>query len=210
VIADLIGSRGGSSGRELSRAPHGGFRGEGVQNMRRMTWNVLLVTLALTMLAGAARAQRGAGSDFERTAPGDGRPGPGGPGFGPSLGWDGPPGMRRPSGMPGPRGIRPDELEALGLSDAQRRQLDTLRDGEIRESIRLDADARIAELDLERLIEVDKPDPEALARQVDKITGLRSKLLLGRVNLQVAIRGLLAPQQRTKLRSMRATDGPRR
>ena len=179
--------------------------------MRRMTLSALLVTMALMTLAGIAGAQHGGGPAFERMAAGGDRSGgPGGPGFGPPPGAGGPPGMGRPPGITGPRGIRPYELEALGLSDAQRRQLDALRDDEIRDSIRLDADARIAELDLDHLIESDRPDPAELARQVDKIAGLRSKLLLGHVNLQVAIRAMLTPQQRAKLRSLRAADAPRR
>jgi Spy/CpxP family protein refolding chaperone len=123
----------------------------------------------------------------------------GGPGMGPRH--EGGSGM--PMGGPGPR-----EWERLGLSDAQRRKLDDLRDVEQRKVIRLEADLRIAELDLRRLVAGDLPSLQTLGAQVDRIADLRAGILKARLATELGLRGILTPDQRARLRQL--GPGPRR
>lgn len=163
-----------------------------------------IVFLAALVLGGAALAQPGPGPGGPPGGPPDGPngrmgppPGRGGPGgrgerFGP------PPGMGGPgAGLMIPP---PEAFERLGLSDAQRTKLEALRDGERRRAIRSDAEVRLAEMDLVKLVESDKPDATAIHQAIEHLMTLRTEQLKGRAEAVVAMRALLTPEQRAKLR----------
>ena len=105
---------------------------------------------------------------------------------------------------PGPPPI--ERFEELKLTDAQRAKIETLRDAERRKTIRLDADARIAEMDLEDAIDAGGD----VAPLVDRVADLRRQILTARVATRVAVRAILTPEQRTKLKSLRPPrpEGP--
>src|SRR5262245_42669929 len=108
----------------------------GGQAMRSRMFVMGVTAAALLCVAiGNAIAQPPAGGGFPpMAASGFGLPGRGGP----------------PSG---PRGIGPEELSQLGLTDTQRARIEALHDDAMRAAIQTDAAARIAELDLQRMIE---------------------------------------------------------
>ena len=110
--------------------------------------------------------------------PGDGRPM-----------HDGPPPLER--------------LAELKLTDAQRTKIFEWRSAEMRKTIRLETDARIAEMDLEDAID----SGADTAPIVDRIADLRRQILAARVATRVAVRALLTPEQRAKLRTLRP-EGP--
>lgn len=181
---------------------------------RRMLVGLALGLAGVLAMAGAARAQ----ADREwGMQPGPDRPTmamaasggmePGGPppaeGHGPGMGPRGEGGPGLPMGGPGPR-----EWERLGLGEAQRRKLDDLRDVEQRKVIRLEADLRIAELDLRRLVAGDLPSLQTLGAQVDRIADLRAGILKARLATELGLRGILTPDQRARLRQL--GPGPRR
>ena len=118
----------------------------------------------------------------------------------------GPPGRGGPP--PGPRGIGPEELAQLGLTDQQRTRVEALHDDAMRSTIQTDAAARIAELDLQRMIEASPADTIVIAKQVERIGALRVQMLATRVRTEVAVRALLTPQQRAKLKTLLAERGP--
>jgi hypothetical protein len=100
--------------------------------------------------------------------------------------------------------------EKLGLSADQVRQLERLRDDFQRESIRKDADQRIAELDLERLLEgpsVDMARVEAKIREIEK---LRADLRLARIRAVEKGKEQLTPEQRAKLQDILGEASPAR
>jgi len=107
--------------------------------------------------------------------------------------------------QPGPHMGPPplEKLEALKLTDTQRTKIETLRDAERRKAIPLEADVRLAEMDLEDAIE----QGGDTAPIVDRIASLRGQMLAARVATRVAVRAVLTPEQRTKLKSMRP-EGP--
>lgn len=145
-----------------------------------------LAAACLVAVAGLARAQErregGAGPDLGGPGPMMGVPGLGGP-------------------MMPMRGPDPEKWERLGLSDGQRRRLEDLRDVEERKLIRLEADLRIAGLDLRRLVAGERPNLQAIGMQVDRIADLRAEVMKARIATQIGMREVLTPGQRAQLRA---------
>jgi Spy/CpxP family protein refolding chaperone len=100
---------------------------------------------------------------------------------------------------PGPLGPGPQGFERLGLTDAQREKLASLRDEELRKAIRTEADLRIAELDLRKLAEDEHPNLQAIGAQVDRLLALRANWMKSRIAGMIAARAVLTPAQRAKL-----------
>jgi len=98
-----------------------------------------------------------------------------------------------------------ERFEALKLTDAQKTKIAALHAHERRKAIRLDADARIAEMDLEDAIDTGTDVAPLVARVAD----LRGQLLAARTATRVAVRALLTPEQRTKLKSLPPPGPPR-
>ncbi len=184
----------------------------------KRTWimTVLITVFCVVALESAAIAQpgghrgrEGGGAGAPMGPPGFARgdfpPPPGGPmggpgdEFGPGGGPPGPPrGSRPPS---------PEELERIGVSAAQRAKIEALRDDSMRRTIRLMADVRIAELDLRALIESDAPDASAVEVAIDRVGGLRTAMHKAHAMEMLAVRALLTPDQRAKLKKSRALSG---
>lgn len=143
---------------------------------------------------GAAPEAVGPGPTMETMEPGTG---PGGP----PMSGRGP--------MPGMRGAGPRVWERLGLSDAQRRRLEELRNAEERKTIRLETDLRIAELDLRVLVAGERPDLRAIGEQVDHIADLRGEMMKAHLATDLGMRQVLTPGQRARLGEGRAGVLPR-
>lgn len=162
---------------------------------------VLATLICVALLHGTALAQRGPASG---PGPGGFPPGPGGP-----HGEFGPPGPPPP-----PWATRPEALERLGLTDAQRSKLQALHEANMRTMIRAEADVRIAELDLDALIQQDSPDAKAIDAAADKVGALRLSMHKAMITEALGMRALLTPEQRSRLRKlapgMPRGDGPRR
>ena len=108
-----------------------------------------------------------------------------------------------PERPPGPPPL--ERFEELKLTDAQKTKIAALRSEERRKSIRLEADARIAEMDLEDAIDSGADVAPLVARVAD----LRGQLLAARTEMRVAVRALLTPEQRAKLKTLRPPGPPR-
>jgi Heavy-metal resistance len=92
--------------------------------------------------------------------------------------------------------------EKLGLSDDQVRRMEQLRTNYEKESIRRDADIRVAEMDLDALVDapsVDMVKVEAKVREIEKLHG---DLRLARIRAIEKGKELLTPDQRKKLREL--------
>ena len=130
----------------------------------------------------------------------DGMRGPGGP---PGMGGP-PPGEFPPGGPPGLRpGLHfppPEALAPLDLSDSQRERIDALRDKVRRASIRLEAEIRLAEMDVEEVIASDEPSERDLEDALTHLEDVRTSLLRTHAKAIIEMRALLSPKQRAKLR----------
>jgi hypothetical protein len=94
--------------------------------------------------------------------------------------------------------------EKLGLSDDQVKKLEQLRSDYEKETIRNDADVRVAEIDLNHLLQagsVDLPKVEGKIREVER---LRADLRIARVRAVEKGKAVLTPEQRKKLQEMLA------
>lgn len=121
----------------------------------------------------------------------------------PDMGRQNPGGGPRFGGPPPMFHVPPPEvLESLGLSDAQRTRIDKIRDDAVRATARTEADLQIAELDLRRLVESDKPDHAAVDRSIDQVAALRTTLFKARVASWIEFRAVLSPAQRSQLRTL--------
>ncbi len=92
--------------------------------------------------------------------------------------------------------------EKLGLSDDQVRRMEQLRTDFEKEAIRKDADRRVAEMDLESLLDapnVDMTKVEAKVREIEKI---RADLRLARIRAIEKAKEQLSADQRKKLQEM--------
>jgi Spy/CpxP family protein refolding chaperone len=153
----------------------------------------------------AAERELDRGGDED--GPMSGMPGPPCGPMGARFGRGGPDG-----GMPGPPGEGPgverlaDLLEGpLALTSQQRSRLEDIRDRQLREDIRSEAEIRIARLDLERMIEGDAPDRAGIGAQIDRIAQMEAKLHKDRVGARLDARAVLTAEQLKKLRSLRGT-----
>jgi Spy/CpxP family protein refolding chaperone len=154
----------------------------------------IVVAVAVSTAANTAHAQA-PGEFFEREliAQGPGAPPPPPPGA---------PGLfaPRPPLRPGLRFPPPEVLDRLDLSDSQREKIDALGDKVRRASIQLDADIRLAELDVEDLISSDDVSTEDLDDAIAHLEEARTALLRTHAKAIVQMRAMLSPQQRAKLK----------
>jgi Spy/CpxP family protein refolding chaperone len=90
----------------------------------------------------------------------------------------------------------------LGLSPQQVQDLENLRDGYQREAIRYDADIRIAEVDLQRLLKADTVDLEQVTGKLQEIGNLKAEIQLARIRAIEQGKALLSPEQHEKLSAL--------
>jgi Spy/CpxP family protein refolding chaperone len=92
--------------------------------------------------------------------------------------------------------------QELGLSSAQVQGLERIRDDFQREAIKLDADQRVAQMDLAALLRADPVDLAKVEAKVREIERLRSDLRIGRIRAVERGKAILTPEQRTKLQAL--------
>jgi len=171
--------------------------------MRRLAvWSALLAVLCFAPIA--ARAQAPQGDTEEAAGMDDDWLAQGGPDrMGPGMAGGGMPGGMHGGMRGGMRGRMARGLAALDLTPAQKTKLADLRDAQQRKAIPIEADLKVARLDMAKLLRADRPDTRALDAQIDRTANLRASLMKVRVNGLVEMRSILTDAQRAKLRDMR-------
>jgi Spy/CpxP family protein refolding chaperone len=116
-----------------------------------------------------------------------------GPGFGagPEAGFGAAPGL--------------EAMEKLDLTQAQREKLADLHERVMKQQIQTQADLRIAQMDLQKLMRAESPDGRAIDAQIDKIAGLRASIQKARVEARLAARTVLTPEQQKQLKEVRGS-----
>ena len=94
--------------------------------------------------------------------------------------------------------------EKLDLSAAQVKSLEQLRNDFQKESIRKDADLRVAEMDLNALLIVDKVDMAKIEAKVREIDRMRADLRIARIRTIQKGKEVLTADQRKKLQELLA------
>ena len=92
--------------------------------------------------------------------------------------------------------------EELNLLPDQVHNLETLRDEYQREVIRYDADIRIAEMDLQKLLRADSVRLEQLKAKLQEIEHLKAELRFARLRTIQRGKALLSPEQDGKLEAL--------
>jgi Spy/CpxP family protein refolding chaperone len=132
-----------------------------------------------------------------------------GPGFSRHRGPGGLRGMRGGPGSGGRGfGLPLEAVRELDLTDAQHERLADIRTRHLKAAIPIEADLRLAELDLEQLTRADRPDAQAVDRQIDRISGLRASLMKNRMAGMLEGRAVLTPIQQKKLRELKRDGSP--
>lgn len=90
----------------------------------------------------------------------------------------------------------------LNLSPNQVQNLETLRDEFQREAIRYDADIRIAELELQKLLRAESVDLEQVKPKLQEIEHLKSELRFARLRTIQQGKALLSPEQQNRLEAL--------
>ena len=131
----------------------------------------------------------------------------------PDMGGPGPepgPQMGGPGGHPG----KPDKMEMFKpevLEDAAEKiganaqtivKIKDLAYNANKELIGLRAEMERAHLEMKRLMDLDSPDEKLILQQIDKTGAVEIKLRKNRISLILAVRKLLTPDQRTKLKQL--------
>lgn len=122
------------------------------------------------------------------------------------------PGMPRRGGPEGPGGpgeFRERLRDRLNLTDDQRNRLADIRDRHAREVIPVQADLRLASLDLHKLMRADRPDIRAINAQIEKLAHLRASMQKARVAGMLEARAVLTPAQQKMMRESRGPMGRR-
>ena len=114
-------------------------------------------------------------------------------------------GMR---GMDRGMGLGPAMVRELDLTAEQQEKMKAARERQQRKAIQARADIQLAQIDLRKLTQADKPDSRAIDAQIDKIAGLRAAMQKSRVAAMLEFRASLTPDQQKKLKELRE-QGPR-
>ena len=128
------------------------------------------------------------------------------------------PGVGLPGGPPAPTAAveRPlislmlDHRDELALTPEQASRLEKLRQDFARESIRRDADIRIAEMDLAALLDQPALDMAKVEAKIRELARLRADLRIERIRTIEQGRAVLTPEQRTKLQGLLGPAAPPR
>lgn len=105
-----------------------------------------------------------------------------------------------------------EHSQELGLTLQQQQKLSDLRTEFSKESVRRTAEIRVAEIELDTLLEQDQWDLSKIEPKVKQIAALQGDLRLARIKTLAAGRAVLTPEQLEKLKQaghrMRSLGGP--
>ena len=95
---------------------------------------------------------------------------------------------------------RAEFLKELQLTDAQKKDLGTIRFDAQKQSIAQRAALATARLELRQLLRSPAPDKAAIEKKIRELSELRTRASLARVDRIFAMRNVLTPEQRSKVR----------
>ncbi|HEU4436425.1 MAG TPA: Spy/CpxP family protein refolding chaperone, partial [candidate division Zixibacteria bacterium] len=83
----------------------------------------------------------------------------------------------------------------LKLSDEQKQKLSAIHRQSAKERIRLNAERQIAHIELQELLQADRPDQGTIDRKIDQLAELDRQLTQNRLQSRVASRSVLTKEQ---------------
>jgi Spy/CpxP family protein refolding chaperone len=103
---------------------------------------------------------------------------------------------------------RGDMAERLDLTAEQQQKLRSLRSEFQRTLVRVQADLRLARIDMRDLMEAEKPDKASIAKKMKEISDTEYRQKSAWLDHYFSVRGLLTPDQLEKFRKMQRGMGP--
>ncbi len=101
-------------------------------------------------------------------------------------------------------------MRGLALTEEQHRQVDELRMNQLKETMPVETDIQIKQMELDALWRAEDLDSKKIVAKVKEISNLRARLQLARTNRRLGFYKLLTPEQREQARGMRGMMGRRR
>ena len=95
----------------------------------------------------------------------------------------------------------------LDLNQDQQKKVEALSNGLEKQMISLQADLRVKEAELQKLMIADKPSKSAVEKKVEEIGAVKVQIQKAEVNNRLAVRELLTPEQRVKFDSQSGCCG---
>lgn len=129
----------------------------------------------------------------------------GGKGMGPGAGMEMP--MGGGSGILARLGDlldNPEFIEQIGLTDAQVEKLKSLRSNTMKAQIRAEADIKILRLELDDLLDQDKPDLKKIDAKIDEIGKKETEMKKTMIHAMLDGKAVLTDEQLAKLKKMAA------
>jgi Spy/CpxP family protein refolding chaperone len=93
----------------------------------------------------------------------------------------------------------PAKMKELGLTPEQQQKMADIHDRMQRQDIQAEADLRIAQLDMQKLMQSESPDRVKIEAQIDRIAGLEAAVKKARIAAQLEVRSILTPEQVRKM-----------
>jgi Spy/CpxP family protein refolding chaperone len=100
-------------------------------------------------------------------------------------------------------------MQKLDLSPSQRARMREMHERQARRDIEARADLQTAQLDLRQMLRSDRPNRGEVDAQIDKVARLRADRQKEHIATMMEAREILTPEQREKLRDLRAGMGMR-
>lgn len=110
---------------------------------------------------------------------------------------------------PGPLGFGPRMMRALDLTDAQRDQIHQILESHRDQNADLREQMKAFHEQMRSLWSADQPDKDAILAQWAEGQSLRAQMFEKTVDVRLAVRAVLTPEQLTKLQQMREKMGER-
>ena len=101
-------------------------------------------------------------------------------------------------------------LKALGLTAEQKEKMAALRIGQAKQMAQLQADQKVAQLELQEAMHQPNPDPGQVKAKVANLNRVRSQILEKRIDMRMKMNQILTPEQREKLKEMKGRRGKMR
>ncbi len=93
--------------------------------------------------------------------------------------------------------------EKLGLSAAQKEQIQKITLETRKKNIEVEAKSKIARIELHELMDADAPEQKKIDAKIAELSQTHEAMLRSRVETMLAIKKILTPEQRAKLKELR-------
>ncbi len=103
--------------------------------------------------------------------------------------------------------MHPKMMTELNLTDAQKEKLKTMRSAHQKEMIKLQAAAKIAQIELGDVLHQDNPKSTEVKAKIDAVNAARNKVMEARIMRRLESKKVFTPEQLKKMEELKAQHG---